>query len=170
MDNQWSIWLCPDPSEQSSIQQLVNECCYRFKSSPFASHITLFGRVNADPETTFSFLSDCVSGLGLISLNMLGVKTGPQPWKTLYLQVDKTEPLVRLQKEIDQYLNVYRHYEFDPHLSLAYGNLEIDESKLENISFPESITFSSVALMETPDDINEWKSIFQADLTGGKIL
>ena len=170
MDNRWSIWLCPDPSEDSSIQPLVDDYCSRFNSPSFSSHITLFGRVDADPETTFSFLSDCVSGLGLISLNMLGVKTGSPPWKTLYLQVDKTESLVRLQKEINQYLNVYRHYEFDPHLSLAYGNLEIDESKLENISFPESITFSSVALMETPDDINEWKSIFQADLTGGKIL
>jgi hypothetical protein len=126
--------------------------------------------VDADPETTFSFLSDCVRGIGLISSNILGVKTGIQPWKTLYLQVDKTEPLLRLQKEIDQYLNVYRHYKFDPHLSLAYGNLEIDESKLENISFPETITFSSVVLMETPDDINEWKLIFQADLIGGKIL
>ena len=163
MDNQWSIWLCPDPSEQSSIQQLVNECCYRFKSSPFASHVTLFGRVDADPETTFSYLSDCVRGLGSISLNMLGVKTGTIPWKALYLQVYKTEPLVRLQKEIDQYLNVYRHYEFDPHLSLAYGNLEINESELENISFPKTITFSSVALVATPDDINDWKSIFQAD-------
>ena len=170
MDNQWSIWLCPDPSEQSSIQQLVNECCYRFKSSPFASHVTLFGRVDADPETTFSYLSDCVRGLCSISLNMLGVKTGTIPWKALYLQVDKTEPLVRLQKEIDQYLNVHRHYEFDPHLSLAYGNPEIDESKLENISFPETITFSSVVLMETPDDINKWKLIFQADLIGGKVL
>ena len=170
MDNQWSIWLCPDSSDQSSIQQLVNECCYRFKSFPFASHITLFGRVDADPETTFSYLSDCVRGLGSISLNMLGVKTGTIPWKALYLQVDKTEPLVLLQKEIDQYLNVCRNYEFDPHLSLAYGNLEIDESKLENISFPETITFSSVVLMEIPDDINEWKLIFQADLIGGIVL
>ena len=170
MDNQWSIWLCPDSSDQSSIQQLDNECCYRFKSFPFASHITLFGRVNADPETAFSFLADYARGLGSISLNMLGVKTGTLPWKALYLQVDKTEPLVLLQKEIDQYLNVYRHYEFDPHLSLAYGNLEINESKLENISFPETITFSSVVLMETPDDINEWKLIFQADLIGGKVL
>ena len=170
MDNQWSIWLCPDSPDQSSIQQLVNECCYRFKSFPFASHITLFGRVNADPETAFSFLADYVGGLGSISLNMLGVKTGTLPWKALYLQVDKTEPLVLLQKEIDQYLNVYRHYEFDPHLSLAYGNLEINESKLENISFPETITFSSVVLMETPGDINEWKLIFQADLIGGKVL
>ena len=170
MDNQWSIWLCPDPSDQSSIQQLVDECCYRFKSSPFASHITLFGRVDADPETSFSFLADYVGGLGSISLNMLGVKTGTLPWKTLYLQVDKTKPLVRLQKEIDQYLNAYRHYEFDPHLSLAYGNLEINESKLEKITFPETITFSSVVLMETPDDINEWKLIFQADLIGEKVL
>jgi len=170
MGNQWSIWLCPDPSDQSSIQQLVNECCYRFKSFPFASHITLFGRVNADPETTFSYLSDCVCELNSISLNMLGVKRGVLPWKALYLQVDKTVPLVKLQKEIDQYLNVYRQYEFDPHLSLAYGNLEIDESKLENISFPETITFSSVVLMETPDDINEWKLIFQADLIGGIVL
>ena len=170
MGNQWSIWLCPDPSDQSSIQQLVDECCYRFKSPSFASHITLFGKVDVDPETIFSFLADCVFGLDSISLNMLGVKTGTPPWKALYLQVDKTEPLARLQKEIDQYLNVYRHYEFNPHLSLAYGNLEINESKLENISFPETITFSSVVLMETPDDINEWKLIFQADLIGGIVL
>jgi len=170
MDNQLSIWLCPDPSDQSSIQQLVDECCYRFKSSLFASHITLFGRVDADPETAFSFLADYVGGLGSISLNILGVKTGTLPWKTLYLQVDKTEPLVRLQKEIDQYLNVYRHYEFNPHLSLAYGDFEINESKFENITFPETITFSSVVLMETPDDINKWKSIFQADLIGGIVL
>jgi 2'-5' RNA ligase len=126
--------------------------------------------VDVDPETIFSFLADCVRGLDSISLNMLGVKTGTLPWKTLYLQVDKTEPLARLQKEIDQYLNVYRHYEFNPHLSLAYGNLEINESKFENISFPETITFSSVVLMETPDDINEWKLIFQADLIGGIVL
>ena len=170
MDNRWSIWLCPDPSEESSIQSVVDECCSRFNSPSFSSHITLFGRVDANPETTFSFLSDYVRGIGSIFLNMLSVKTGYPPWKTLYLQVEKTEPLVSLQKGIDQYLNVYRHYEFDPHLSLAYGNLEIDESKLENISFPETIAFSSVVLMETPDDINEWKLIFQADLIGGKIL
>ena len=170
MGNQWSIWLCPDPSDQSSIQQLVDECCYRFKSPSFASHITLFGKVDVDPVTTFSFLEDCVFGLDSISLNMLSVKTVTIPWKALYLQVDKTEPLVRLQKEIDQYLNVYRQYELDPHLSLAYGNIEINESKLDDISFPETITFSSVVLMETPDDINEWKLIFQADLIGGKVL
>ena len=170
MDNRWSIWLCPDPSDESSIQPLIDECCSWFNSPSFSSHITLFGRVDADPETTFSFLSDYVSGLGLISLNMLGVKTGPPPWKTLYLQVDKTEPLVRLQKEIDQYLNMDRHYEFDPHLSLVYGNLKIDKSKLDNISFPETITFSSVALMETPDDINNWKLIFQTGLIGEKAL
>ena len=170
MDNRWSIWLCPDPSDESSIQPLVDECCSRFNSPSFSSRIALFGRVGAGPETTFSFLSDCVRGIGSISSNILGLKAGVQPWKTLYLQVDKTEPLVKLQKNIDQYLNVYRNYEFNPHLSLAYGNLEINESKLENISFPETITFSSVVLVETPDDINDWKSIFQADLIGGKVL
>jgi len=170
MGNQWSIWLCPNPSDQSSIQQLIDECCYQFKSPSYAPHITLFGKVDADLETTLHFLANCVIGLDSISLNMLGVKAGLIPWKALYLQVNKTEPLVRLQKEIDQYLNVYRHYEFHPHLSLAYGNFKINESKLEKISFPETITFSSVVLMETPDDINEWKLIFQADLIGGKVL
>ena len=166
MGNQWSIWLCPDPSDQSSIQQLVDECCYRFKSPSFASHITLFGKVDVDPVTTFSFLADCVFGLDSISLNMLGVKTGTPPWKALYLQVDKTEPLARLQKEIDQYLNVYRHYEFDPHLSLAYGDLSINGSELDHISFPETITFSSVAFVATPDEITNWKMINQFGLGG----
>ena len=170
MGQPWSVWLLPDKTDGTNLQTLVEGCCARFGSHSYDPHVTLFGRVNADSKTTFSFLSDCVLGFGSISLNMLGVKTGTPPWKALYLQVDKTDQLVKLQKNIDQYLNVYRHYEFNPHLSLAYGNLEINESELENISFPETITFSSVVLVATPDDINDWKSIFQADLIGGKVL
>ena len=170
MDRRWSVWLIPDDVDAADLRILVNDFCHLLNSPTFDPHVTLFGRVNADPKTTFSLLSDYVRGLGSISLNMLGVKTGTRPWKALYLQVDKTERLVSLQKEIDQYLNVYRHYEFNPHLSLAYGNLEINESELENISFPETITFSSVVLVTIPDDINDWKSIFQADLIGGKVL
>ena len=44
-------------------------------------------------------------------------------------------------------------------MSLAYGNLGQKEPEIDEISLDESIRFSSVALVYTSDDIDDWKVI-----------
>lgn len=167
MSHPWSVWLEPCESDRIQLQKLIRDFCARFNSPVFDPHLTLFGRVAKDPVATFPFFENFVKDFGPISLNVLGIKTGEPPWKSLYLQIGKNNELGQVQKEFDCYLNDYRHYEFDPHLSLAYGDLSINGSELDHISFPETITFSSVAFVATPDEITNWKMINQFGLGGG---
>ena len=170
MDKRWSVWLCPDSISQLATQQLVNDCCGQFNLPVFEPHITLFGRVETDPVPTFTFFEKLVRVFEPITLNVLGIKKGILPWKAIYLQMEKSDQLVLLQNKVNLYLNGYRCYEFDPHVSLAYGNLDINETELSSISFPETITFSSVALGTTPDEITDWKIINRLNLREGASL
>ncbi len=167
MNHPWSVWLEPCEKDKIQLQPLISKYCGQYNSPFFDPHITLFGRVEINPSSTFSVFENIVKNFDSISLKVMGAKTGKPPWKSLYLQVEKTGILVQLQKEIDRFFNGYRPYEFDPHLSLAYGNHEIINSHLDDIYFPETITFSSVALVRTPNEITDWKTINHFRLGGG---
>lgn len=162
----WSIWLLPDEKNGVYLQSLINDCCTRFGSQTFDPHVTLFGRVDVEPESAFSFFETICKNQSPISLGVDGIQIGEPPWKALFLQIEKSESLTKFQSIIDAHLNKIRNYDFDPHLSLAYGDLELEKSQIENITFPESIQFSSVALVKTPDEISSWRTLLTFPLGG----
>ena len=170
MNRPWSIWLEPCKTDRIRLQKLIKDVYAHFNSPVFDPHITLFGRVDIDPSLAFPSLIEIVSGHRQIELGTIDIQRGKSPWKTLFIQFKKSDAIEYLQHKIDQEMAQYHSYEFDPHLSLVYGDLDINKLEFDHISFPETITFSSVVLMETPDDINEWKLILQADLIGGIVL
>lgn len=164
MDKRWSVWLAPCESDRIHLQKLIKDYYARFNSPVFEPHLTLFGRVETDPVFTLPFFNNLVKDTAPTSLKVTSVKTGIPPWKALFLQMENNKELIQFQREIDLYFKGYRPYKFEPHLSLAYGNFAINKFELDNISFPETITFSSVALGTTPDEITDWKIINRLNL------
>ena len=159
MDIRWSVWLEPCSADTVRYRKLISECCEKFSSPVFEPHITLFGRVGIEPESTFSFFEDLISNHTSFSLKTLGVTTGEPPWKSLFIQLGECEALLNLQSNINNLFKSFRHYTFDPHISLAYGDLTINQNEMDVIALPESIRFSAVALVMTPDTIESWKYI-----------
>ena len=155
----WSVWLLPDKTDGTNLHTLVEGCCARFGSHSYDPHVTLFGRVDNGPKSTFSVFENLYQNHSPFSLGVGSIQTGEPPWKSLFLQLEKSDSLLQLQSEIDGFLKRYRNYDFDPHLSLAYGKSKLDQAEIENITFPDSIRFSSLALVETPDDISSWKQL-----------
>ena len=159
MDNRWSVWLEPCRTDTVRYRKLISECCDKFSSPVFDPHITLFGRVGIEPESTFSFFEDLIRNHTPFSLKTLGVTTGEPPWKSLFIQLEACEALLNLQAKIYDLFKTLRHYTFDPHLSLAYGDLTINQNEMDAIPLTERIRFSAVALVMTPDTIDDWKII-----------
>ena len=74
--------------------------------------------------------------------------------------------LQKFQKMINHEFQAYKKYIFDPHLSLAYGDIKINENDLNSFSLDETICFSSVALVSTPNQIDDWRIIKKFKLNG----
>ena len=64
-----------------------------------------------------------------------------------------------LQKKVDSILTNYKKYKFDPHISLAYGNFTAHKKDNKLISPISKISFSSLAIVHTPDEIENWSII-----------
>mgnify|MGYP001170981508 FL=1 len=81
----------------------------------------------------------------------------------MYIQLSLHKNLIELQKKIYKKFKKYRNYEFDPHVSLAYGNFTPDKKDISLISHQEMISFSSIAIVNTPNEIKNWNIIQKFD-------
>ncbi len=155
----WSVWLVPHPKKKSKYQELINLFCNRYGSPIFNPHVTLYGRLSIDPESTFPFFDKLITDYQNFNLNPKKLKLDTPPWKSLIITFNENTLLNEFQKEINYTLKGSHEYIFEPHLSLAYGNFKCNQDDFDLISLDESICFSDVALVMTPDQIQEWKII-----------
>ena len=163
-ERRWSTWLIPDHRYRSQYKSIISEYSKKYSTKAFDPHVTLFGRLSIDPKSTFNFFQELVSDQKSFELGIVGLATGKPPWMSFYIALEKNSVIKRFQNKIDRFFAIYRDYEFTPHLSLAYGSIDIDSNNLEKISLDEKIGFSSVALVYTSDNIDEWKLIKKFNL------
>ena len=163
-ERRWSTWLIPDHRYRHQYKSIISEYSKKYLTKRFDPHVTLFGRLSIDPKSTFNFFHKLVSGQDHIELGIMGVARGKPPWMSFYIELEKNSVLKRFQNKIDRFFAIHRGYEFTPHLSLAYGYLDINNKIAKKISLDEKIGFSSVALVYTSDNIDEWKLIKKFNL------
>ena len=163
MSNNWSIWLLPEAHDNKIFEKYIIFYSKLYGSERFSPHVTLFGRMNVHPSLFYSFLNKVKSESEIKNVHTLKIKVGDPPWKRIYIPLSLNKSLLELQKKIEKKLRQYRNYKFDPHLSLAYGNFTPHKKDISLISYEEMISFSSLAIVNTPNEIKNWKIIQKFD-------
>ena len=163
MSYNWSVWLLPKAKDNKIFAEYVTFYSDLYGSDRFLPHVTLFGRMNVNPKFFYSFLNKVKSESEIENVHTLHTKIGDPPWKRMYIQLALNKGLLELQKKIDKKFRQYRNYKFDPHVSLAYGNFMPDKKDISLISFEEIISFSSIAIVNTPNEIKNWEIIQKFD-------
>ena len=166
MVNPWSVWLIPCAKDIVKYQALIKDCCSRSSAPNFMPHLTLFGRLDIEPGSTFHFFNEIIKGCPPLSMNQLGIYKDQPPWRSLFVKVEADNALLRIQGKVSNRFRSIRDYTFDPHLSIAYGNVKMSQKEIDDISLDDSIMFSSVALVKTPDRIDRWRSFRTYKLVG----
>lgn len=159
----WSVWLLPGIKDKKECKGYIKLYSGLYNTPLFDPHVTLFGRLNIDPEPTYAFFNQLKSEFNIEKVNNINIQTGESPWKTIHIKLDSNKYLVRLQRKIDEYFAKYREYRFEPHISLAYGNFIPDKKDLNLLLIKKRISFTSLAIMHTPDQIKNWRLIKKFD-------
>ena len=159
MTQPWSLWLLPDNRENGKYARIIKKLSHRTGLPPFEPHLTLFGRINANPEPFFEFFRNMANKQKMISTKIKKIKFGTSHWKSFYIDIEKNSSLEALQKQMIAPINHLRDYLFDPHLSLAYGDADEMRYLTKGIYLERFISFNSVAVVFVPDNVDEWKII-----------
>ena len=167
MTQPWSLWLLPDNRENGKYERIIKKLSHRTGSPSFEPHLTLFGRINANPEPFFEFFRNMATKQKTISTKIKKIKFGTSHWKSFYIDIEKNASLEALQKQMIAPINHLRDYLFDPHLSLAYGDADEMRYLTKEIHLERFISFNSVAIVFVPDNVDEWKMINKFEFNFG---
>ena len=159
MTQPWSLWLLPDARDNVKYKNIIKNISLETGLSYFEPHLTLFGRINANPEPFFEFFKDMANKQKRISTKVKKIKFGTSHWKSFYIDLEKNRSLEALQKQMIAPINHLRDYLFDPHLSLAYGSTNEMNYLAKEINLEKAISFNSVAIAFVPVNIDRWKII-----------
>jgi 2'-5' RNA ligase len=95
----------------------------RFDAAIFAPHVTLYAGpeiVGASPER---ILLEAARMYSLLVLRHEGIKHSDQFTKTVYVEFEETDEIIKLSEQLRQRHSYSSSYEFQPHLSLIYAPL-----------------------------------------------
>ena len=155
----WSLWLLPDHKENGKYARIIKKLSHKTGLPSFEPHLTLFGRINANPEPLFDLFKNMAKKQKTISTKIKKIKFGISYWKSFYIDIEKNASLEALQKQMIAPISHFRDYLFDPHLSLAYGDADEMRYLTKEIHLERFISFNSVAIVFVPDNVDEWKII-----------
>ena len=159
MSNTWSVWLLPKGADKVYLSDYINIYSNFYDSKKFDPHLTLFGRIDLNPEPFFPFFDEIRLDVKILNVKTLSIKIGKSYFKKLYIPIGYNEKIYALQKKVDSIFTNYKKYKFDPHISLAYGNFTAHKKYNKLISPISKISFSSLAIVHTPDEIENWSII-----------
>ena len=160
MSKGYWVWGLFPPKETNFLNEIKAIVQSKLNSPSFETHITLTGPyINIDKAflkklKTFGEINS------VIILNVDGYEFKQEMFKSFYISIKNSKHLKELRK------NIYELNKFDlgndyfPHISLSYGNHEINQKKILISKLPvfnKTIIMSKIAIVEVDEDINHWK-------------
>ena len=153
------LWGLFSPQESRYLYFIKDKVQSELTSPSFDIHITLAGPYFNIDETFMSKLKSFGESNSSIILDVDGYCFKQEMFKSFYLSIKNSLPLKELRKNIAKLKEIDLDNNYSPHISLCYGNYQIQEKKdliLELPKFNKLIRISKIALVEINRDINQW--------------
>jgi 2'-5' RNA ligase len=169
-----AYWLIPTEPAHSFFQSLINDLARRYNAPRFEPHVTIHVGANGT-EAAETALSKAAHDCKRIALAPLEVSHSSEFIKTLFVQFALTTQLQQLNQNIRTAAQDSSDYQLNPHLSLLYKKMSIQDRRLLtqsiDVPFPE-VTFHSLKAVrcisptQTRGDVEAWRVVAEKELSG----
>ena len=161
------LWGLFPSAEKVFLNEIKAKVQSKLKSPFFETHITLTGPYLNIDGIFLNKLKTFAESNSTIILNTVGYDFQQDIFKSFYIPIKSSIRLKELRKNICKLNNFDLVNNFSPHISLSYGNHEVEEKRDLISKLPElnkQIRMSKIALVKVDENINLWKVIESFDL------
>jgi 2'-5' RNA ligase len=171
-----AYWLLPAEPFAAYLTILIRTLAERFDAAIFAPHVTLYAGPEIVSDSPERILRETTRKHSRIVLRKEGIRHSDQFTKTVYVEFEETDDIIKLSEQLRQSYSHSSGYEFRPHLSLIYASLKAvqREEVVASCVLPFSeIAFDQVTAMVAPGkteslaDVEAWKSACGVHPLGG---
>ncbi len=162
------LWGLFSPEETEYLNFIKEKVQIKLISPSFDLHITLAGPYLNIDKTFINKLKTFGKSNSSIILHANGYYFKKEMFKSFYISIQNSIYLKELRKTIYKLNKFDLDDNYSPHISLCYGNHQMQEKKELISKLPKlnkTIRITKIALVEINDDINQWKIQESFDLS-----
>jgi 2'-5' RNA ligase len=167
-----AYWLIPAEPARSWFRSLIHDLARRLEAPVFEPHVTLYV-TKAAAENPGRVLRNVLADQKPVRLSVSGLECSEAFTKTLFVQFQPDAVLARLGHELRSASVSQLEYELNPHLSLVYKRMRLEEKNevMNSIRLPfGEVDFDSVkavispAKIESRADVESWRVVATQEL------
>lgn len=167
-----AYWLIPSEPARSYFQRLINDLSRRYNAPQFEPHVTIHVGSNC-ADTVNGVLLEAARSCERITLQALEVSGSSEFIKTLFVQFALNTQLQQLNRSIRTAAQDSSDYQLNPHLSLLYQRISIQDRRLLTCSIEvplSEVIFDSLKAVQciSPTqcraDVEEWRVVAEKPL------
>jgi 2'-5' RNA ligase len=156
----YSIWLMPSGEINDELRQTISKLSQQYATPMFPPHVTLLGNLSGGEKDLSSQTQRLAARIRPFQVTLTTVDYLDEYFRCLFLRAEETPTLL----EAGRAARIIFHREQDPiflpHLSLMYGNFDIEIKKqiVESIGheFNRSFWVSHLRLFSTTGEPKDW--------------
>ncbi|MCG9892234.1 MAG: hypothetical protein MH252_14315 [Thermosynechococcaceae cyanobacterium MS004] len=166
--SQFALWLTPIPSDRRWLSKIIQDYAAAYDAPMFEPHVTVYSGIYSAQDDLPKILSQRVVPQLPIALEVTGLGYTENFFRTGFITFAPNEALTALSHGIRDRLQSPTDYRLEPHLSLVYKDLSLDQKRLAMLRIilsVEFITFDTLKVV-TPSaqdwfDISGWREAFR---------
>jgi hypothetical protein len=162
-----AYWLIPTEPARSFFQRIINDLAQRQNAPLFEPHVTVHVGANCT-NAVDEVLSKTARDRERVVLHALEVSSSSEFIKTLFVQFAPNPRLKQINQSIRNAAQDSSGYQLNPHLSLLYKRMSIQDRRLLaqsiEVPFPE-VTFGSLKAVrcisptQSRADVEAWRVV-----------
>jgi len=160
-----AYWLIPTEPAHSYFQNVINDLAQRYDAPTFEPHVTIHVGANCT-DTIGGVLSKAAQGCEQVVLQALEMSNSSEFIKTLFVQFARNRQLQQLHRSIRAAAQDSSEYQVNPHLSLLYKKMSIQDGRLlarsievlfAEVAFNSLKAVRCISPTESRRDVEAWR-------------
>lgn len=163
------MWLMPEGEARTKLSKIIQEFSIQHNSALFEPHITLLGDIMEEENEVVNKVGKISASLRDLEVTLVSIGTRDTYFQSLFFEAKKGNALIFANKVAKDVFGK-KHQFFQPHLSVLYSVLPLEEkkaliSKMEGL-LPLSFNVQKIHVLSASGEPKDWKIVKEIPFTG----
>ena len=161
-----AIWLTFSKSDREYLKKIIDKISEKYHAPKFEPHITVYGLVDSEMSLIDSIAKEVTLNCNSFLVKKSEILQSEELWKTVYIELRMNNQLESIHKNLKKHFEKISKYEFNPHISLIYKILPIEEKiKIINeLDIKNEFMINKLVVQKFFPDIEKWMIVKEYNL------
>ena len=162
----YAIWLTFSKSDADYLKNVIDKISEKYNAPRFEPHITIYGLMNLKINLIDNIIRQVLHNFNSFSVKKSKILQTEVLWKTVYIELEMNQQLELIYNNLKNYFEKILKFEFNPHISLIYKILSIEEKiKIINeLNIKDEFRVNKIVIQEFSQNIEKWKIVKEYNL------